>query len=143
MRKSKYTDEQIIGFIQEVEAGTTKVSDLARRIGVTPTTFFRWRAKFEGMDVAQAKRLRALEDENRRLKQIVADQTLDIQAQQEGGEVTGEVRSTQDSTGDLFVLTVECASTEPDGFVLLGGRVTSPEDAPGFGSLNAYVLRGR
>lgn len=80
MRKSKYTDEQIIGFIQEVEAGTTKVSDLARRIGVTPTTFFRWRAKFEGMDVAQAKRLRALEDENRRLKQIVADQTLDIQA---------------------------------------------------------------
>jgi putative transposase len=79
MRKSKFTDEQVIGFIKEVETGVS-IAELCRRIGVTATTFHRWRSKFEGMDVSEAKRLCQLEDENRRLKQLVAEQSLDIQA---------------------------------------------------------------
>ena len=78
MRKSKYSDKQIIGFIKEVEAGA-KTSDVARRAGVTETTFYRWKSKLGGMEVSDARRLRELEDENRKLKQIVADQALDLQ----------------------------------------------------------------
>jgi putative transposase len=79
MRKSKYTEEQIIRALQEVEAGA-KVQDVIRKMGVTETTFYRWKSKYGGLDVSEAKRLKALEDENRRLKQMVADQALDIQA---------------------------------------------------------------
>jgi putative transposase len=79
MRKSKYTEEQIIKVLKEVEAGT-KVQDVVRRLGITETTFYRWKAKYGGMDVSEAKRLRALEEENRRLKHMVADLSLDIQA---------------------------------------------------------------
>jgi putative transposase len=78
-RKSPYTEEQIIRALKEVDAGA-KPADVCRRPGVTKTTFYRWRAKFGGMDVSDAKRLKQLEDENRRLKQIVADQALDLQA---------------------------------------------------------------
>jgi len=79
MRKSKYTEEQIIKVLKEVEAGA-KVADVIRRLGITETTFYRWKAKYGGMDVSEAKRLRALEEENRRLKHMVADQALDLQA---------------------------------------------------------------
>ena len=79
MRKSKYTEEQIIKVLKEVEAGA-KVQDIVRRLGITETTFYRWKAKYGGMDVSEAKRLRALEEENRRLKHMVADLSLDIQA---------------------------------------------------------------
>ena len=78
MRKSKFTDEQIIKVLKEVEAGA-KVQDVVRRLGITETTFYRWKSKFGGLEVSDAKRLRALEDENRRLKTMVADQALDIQ----------------------------------------------------------------
>lgn len=81
MRKSKYTDEQIIKVLKEVEAGA-KVADIVRRLGITETTFYRWKAKFGGLEVSDAKRLRALEDENRKLKTLVADLTLDKQALQ-------------------------------------------------------------
>jgi putative transposase len=78
-RRSKFTEEQIIRALKEVDAGT-KPADVCRRLGVSEQTFYRWKAKFGGMDVSDAKRLRALEDENRRLKQMVADLSLDLQA---------------------------------------------------------------
>jgi putative transposase len=78
MRKSKFTEEQIIRALREVDAGA-KVQDVMRRMGVSEQTFYRWKAKYGGMDVNEAKRLKQLEDENRRLKTMVADQALDIQ----------------------------------------------------------------
>lgn len=75
MRK-RHSEEQIIGVLKESEAGA-KTSELCRRHGISEGTFYKWKAKFGGLDVSEAKRLRALEDENRRLKQLVADQALD------------------------------------------------------------------
>ena len=78
-RKSQFTDEQIIRAIREVDGGA-KVPHVARRLGVTEKTFYRWRQKFGGMEVNEAKRLRALEDENARLKKLLAEQLLDNEA---------------------------------------------------------------
>jgi len=78
-RKSQFTDEQIIRAIREADGGA-KVPDIARRLGVTEKTFYRWRQKFGGMEVSEAKRLRALEDENARLKKLLAEQLLDNEA---------------------------------------------------------------
>jgi putative transposase len=78
-RQSRFTEEQIIRAIQEVEGGT-RTADVCRRLGVSEQTFYRWKAKFGGMDVSDARRLKGLEDENRRLKQMVADLALDNQA---------------------------------------------------------------
>ncbi len=79
MKKSRYTEEQIIAVLKEVDAGA-KVQDVVRKLGITEQTYYRWKSKYGGMEVSDAKKLRALEDENRRLKQMVADQALDIQA---------------------------------------------------------------
>lgn len=79
-RASRYSEEQIIEAIRQHEAGVASADEIARQLGVTATTFFRWKSKYGGMDVSDAKRLRALEDENRRLKQMVADLSLDLQA---------------------------------------------------------------
>jgi putative transposase len=75
-RKSQFTDEQIIRALREVDAGA-KPADVCRRLGVTEKTFYRWRQRFGGMEVSEAKRLRALEDENSKLKKLLADQMLD------------------------------------------------------------------
>ncbi len=79
MRTSRFTDEQIIGIVKEYEAGA-KLAELCRRHGVSSATFYKWRAKYGWMEVSDAKRLRALEEENRRLKQLLADTMLDNQA---------------------------------------------------------------
>jgi putative transposase len=76
MVRKKYTEEQIIAVLKESEAGA-KTSDLCRRYGMSDATFYNWKAKYAGLTVSELKRLRSLEDENRRLKQIVAQQALD------------------------------------------------------------------
>lgn len=75
--KQRFTDEQIIGILKENEAGV-KVRELVRRHGVSEQTIYRWKSKFGGMDVSEAKRLKALEIENSQLKRLVADKELDI-----------------------------------------------------------------
>ena len=77
MRKSRFTDEQVIAIIREQEAGAA-TSDVCRRHGVSSATFYKWKTKFGGMDVSDAKRLRALEDENAKLKKLLAESMLDI-----------------------------------------------------------------
>lgn len=78
MRKSKFSEQQIITALKQVETGA-KVATVVRRLGVTEQTFYRWKAKYAEMTVSDAKRLRELEDENRRLKKLVAEQALDIE----------------------------------------------------------------
>ena len=75
--KKRFSEEQIIQILREAETTGTTVRELCRRHNVTEQTFFRWRNKYGGMEVSDAKRLRALEDENRRLKEMVADLSLD------------------------------------------------------------------
>lgn len=79
MRKSKYTEEQIIGFLKQAEAGMP-VKDLCRKGGFSEATFYKWRSKFGGMEVPDAKRLRELEAENAKLKKLLAEAHLDMYA---------------------------------------------------------------
>lgn len=79
MRTSRFTEEKIIGVLKEVEAGA-KVADVIRAQGISEQTYYRWKAKYGGMQVNEAKRLRELEDENRKLKQLVGELTLDNSA---------------------------------------------------------------
>ena len=79
MKKSKHTEEQIIGVLKQVEAGRA-VRELARELGVSEATIYTWKSKYGGMEVSEARRLKELEDENRRLKHMVADLSLDKEA---------------------------------------------------------------
>lgn len=76
MKRKRYTEEQIIGILKEHEAGAT-VPDLVRRHGMSEQSFYRWKSKYGGMEVSEAKRLRELETENARLKKLLAEAELD------------------------------------------------------------------
>jgi len=76
MRRSRYTEEQIVALRKEHEAGV-RTDELCRRQGISQQTFYRWKAKYGGLEVGDAQKLRAMEDENRRLKRLVADLALD------------------------------------------------------------------
>ena len=82
MVPKKHTEEQIIAVLREAEAGA-KVADLCRKYGMSDATYYNWKAKYAGLTVSELKRLKVLEGENRRLKQIVGEQALDIRALKE------------------------------------------------------------
>jgi putative transposase len=79
LRKSRFTETQIVGIIKESEAGAN-TKELCRKHGVSPQTFYKWKAKCGGLEISDVAKMRALEDENRRLKRIVADLTLNVDA---------------------------------------------------------------
>ena len=79
MKKSRFSEEQVIGILKQHEAGV-KTAELCREHGISAATFYQWEAKFGGTDVSEAQRLKAMEDENCRLKQLVADLSLDKEA---------------------------------------------------------------
>jgi putative transposase len=78
MRKSRFTDEQIVSILRQGDAGAP-IAELCRKHEITSTTYYRWERKYGGMEVSEAKRLRKIEEDNRRLKRLVADQAVNIQ----------------------------------------------------------------
>lgn len=91
MVRRRYTEEQIIAVLREGEAGA-KVADLCRKYGISDATYYNWKAKYAGLTVSELKRLKALEEENRRLKQIVGEQALDIRALKEFSQKTSKAQ---------------------------------------------------
>ena len=79
MRKSRFSEEQIIAVLKQVEHGQ-RVAEVCRELGISDVTYYRWKAQYGGLEVSQLRKLRQLEEENRRLKQVVADLTLDNRA---------------------------------------------------------------
>ncbi len=82
MKRARFTEEQIIGVLKEAEVGA-KAADLSRKHGISEATLYNWKAKYGGMEVSEAKRLKQLEDENAKLKKLLAEQMLDVAALRE------------------------------------------------------------
>ena len=83
MEKSQFTDEQIIGILHKAERGETSIAAICRDAGITQTTFYRWRKRFAGMNVSEARRLRELEKENTQLKRLLAQRDLEVDVMKE------------------------------------------------------------
>lgn len=83
MKKKRYSEEQIIRILREAEKGEQSIGELSRKYGISEQTYYRWRQRFQGMQVAEAKRLRTLEKENARLKRLLANRDLEIDAMKE------------------------------------------------------------
>jgi putative transposase len=79
MRKSRFSEDQVIGMLREQEAGS-KAEEVCRMHGISETTFYKWKAKYGGLEISEARRLKGLEDENRRLKKLLAEAMLDVAA---------------------------------------------------------------
>ena len=77
MKRSRFTEEQVVTILKQGEAGM-KTTDLCRQHGISAATYYQWKAKYGGLEVSEAQRLKQLEDENRKLKRIVADQAMDL-----------------------------------------------------------------
>jgi putative transposase len=82
MKRSRFSEEQIIGILKEHQAGFS-AAEICRKYGISDATFYNWRSKYGGMDVSEAKRLKVLEDENRKLKKLLAESMLDVAALKE------------------------------------------------------------
>ena len=96
MIRKRYTEEQIIAVLNEAEAGA-RTADLCRKYGMSDATFYNWKAKYAGLTVSELKRLKSLEDENRRLKQIVAQQVLDNWALKRCWQKTSKAQGEENS----------------------------------------------
>ena len=92
MKRSRFTEEQIIGILREQEAGG-KTADVCRRHGVSEATFYKWKAKYGGLEVSEARRLKALEAENARLKKLLAEAMLDNAMLKDVAAKNGDARS--------------------------------------------------
>ncbi len=91
MKRSRFSEEQVIAILKEQEGGVA-TADVCRRHGISSATFYKWKAKFGGLDVSDARRLRALEEENARLKRLLADAMLDNAMLKESQEKNGDAR---------------------------------------------------
>ena len=98
MKKSRFTDSQIIAILKQAEAGTP-VAEVCREHGISNATFYNWRSKYGGMDASLMKRMKELEDENRRLKKMYAEERLKAEIVQEALEKSGEARAPQSAGG--------------------------------------------
>jgi len=112
MRPNKFSVDQIIKIIAEAELPGSSVSSVARKYAINPNTIYRWRQKYKGMNASEAKRLKALEEENLRLKRLLAEKELEIQA------LTDIVKKTSDKTGGKNAYTttpytIQCPCSSP------------------------------
>ncbi|GMA80148.1 hypothetical protein GCM10025880_66400 [Methylorubrum aminovorans] len=96
MKKSRFSEEQIIGILKEQQAGLP-VAEICRRHGISDATFYTWRSRFGGMEVSDARRLKALDEENRKLKKLLAEAMLDVATLREALGKTSDARRTENS----------------------------------------------